>query len=320
MIRLFLFLLLPLALFAIESKVVLEFEKTQRLFVSQKFIVQLKVMSTGFKLSNLEVDYNHNNDFVIIAPESAAYNETDGDYSVVVYEYEVYPLKKGRLTLKPWVVTYDVSMGYGMPMKHFKRSPKRKVFNIRSIKGYGFLLATPKLTLTTSFSPLQSTFKIGDAIERTIVFKAVDVPDLLIPNISLHDIEGLKIYPEEPHLSQNVDSEGGLVSTRIQKETYLFTKDGNYTIPSETLYWYNTKSKRVQKERTKRYSFSVIAPQKEEIKSTDTTAFKKVYLLYGFLGLFSLYLLYRILKLLPKHQPKVKKRSKSLLVESINPK
>jgi len=320
MIRLFLFLLLPLALFAIESKVVLEFDKTQKLFVSQKFVVQLKVMSTGFKLSNLEVDYNHNNDFVIIAPESAAYNETDGDYSVVVYEYEVYPLKKGRLTLKPWIVTYDVSMGYGMPMQHFKRKPKRKIFNIRSIKGYGFLLATPKLTLTTSFSPLQHTFKVGDAIERTIVFRAVDVPDLLIPNIPLQDIKGLEIYQEEPHLSQKIDSEGSLVATRIQKETYLFTHEGNYTIPRETLYWYNTKTKWVQKERTKRYSFSVIAPPKEEIKPPEHTAFKKVYLLYGFLGLLSLYLLYRIAKLLPKRKLKVKKRSKSLLVESINPK
>ena len=313
-------LFLPLALFAIESKVVLAFDKTQRLFVSQKFVVQLKVMSTGFKLSNLEVDYNHNNDFVIIAPESAAYTDTDGDYSVVVYEYEVYPLKKGRLTLKPWVVTYDVSMGYGMPMKHFKRSPKRKVFNVRSVKGYDFLLATPRLRLTTTFSPTQSTFKIGDAIERKIVFKAVDVPDLLIPTIPLQDIEGLDIYPEEPRLSQKVVREGRLVSTRIQKETYLFTQEGNYTIPSETLYWYNTKTKRVQKERTKRYSFSVITPPVEVTRITETTSFKKVYLLYSVLGLLTLYLLYHIVRLLPKRQPKVKKRSKSLLVESINPK
>jgi len=311
---------LPLALFAIESKVVLKFNTNQRLFVSQKFVVQLKVMSTGFKLSNLEVDYNHNNDFVIIAPESAAYTESEGDYAVVVYEYEVYPLQKGKLTLKPWTVTYDVSMGYGQPIKHFKRSPKRKVFNIHSVKGYDFLLATPSLRLTTTFSPTQSTFKVGDAIERTIVFTAVNVPDLLIPTIPLQDIEGLDIYPEEPRLSQKVVREGRLVSTRIQKETYLITHEGNYSIPKETLYWYNTRTKQVQKEQSKPYSFYVVAPIKKAVPPKEVSTFKTIYLFYGLLALLLLYLLYRGSQLLPKRKPKVKKRSKSLLVESINPK
>jgi len=320
MMRFIWILLLPLALFAIESKVVLKFNTHQRLFVSQKFIVQLKVMSTGFALSNLEVDFNHNNDFVIIAPESSAYSDNEGDYSVVVYEYEVYPLQKGKLTLKPWTVTYNVSMGYGQPIKHFKRATKRKVFNIRSIKGYDFLLATPSLRLTTTFSPTQSTFKVGDAIERTIVLKAVNVPDLLIPTIPLQDIEGLDIYPEEPRLSQKTVNENTLRSTRIQKETYLITHEGNYSIPKETLYWYNTRTKKVQKEESKPYSFHVVAPIKKAVQDKEVSSFKTIYLFYGLLALLAFYLLYRGSKLLPKRKPKVKKRSKSLLVESINPK
>lgn len=314
--RIILFLFLPLYLFALEAKVQIQINKNQEFFVSKKTTLMLKVMSTGFQMNNLEVDYGDNKDFVIIAPSSASYNQTEGDYSVVVYEYEIYALKKGKVALLPWKVNFDVSLGYGMPKEHFTKSTKNKVLTIASVKGYDFLLATSKLEVKTSYSSKEDSFIVGEALQRNIKITAVDVPDLLIPAITATHLKGLQVYEDEVRLSQKkFDSK--VLATRIQKETYVFNSEGNYTLPTKILHWYNTKSKKVEKVEIQGKIFSVIAPplptKKIDKKSFSLNLF---YLLYGISFFLFILILFKWYK---NKKPKVKKRAKSLLVKSINP-
>ena len=300
MMRLLLFLLTPLLLFGLEAKVELQVNPDQELFVSKKLIVTLKVMSTGFKMDDLNVDFGKNQAFIIIAPESAAYTTFEDDFNVVVYEYELYPLEKGRLTLAPWTVHFSSSLGYGMKKEYFVKKSHSKRLNIRSVRGYDFLLATPKLSATTTFIAKSNTLHVGDAVSRKIVLKAYDVPDILIPNVEVEAIEGIQVYSEEPQLSQRKEQDR-LISTRVQEDVFVLTKEGNYTIPSSLFYWYNTETKRVRKEYTKRFSFEVkAAPKPDEVVIKESVS-NKTRLVYAavFIGsIAALWLLYRLYTLL----------------------
>ena len=261
--RLLFFLLMPLLLFGSKAMVTLEIENPKELFVSKKFIVTLKVKTTAYSINDLDVNFQNNNDFVIIAPQSAAYLDSEeiGDetYQYSAYEYEVYPLKTKSATLRPWTVSFNVSLGYGQPLQHFKLKTKQKRVYIHAPKGVkGFILSTPKLTIKTSFSTLQKKFKVGDAITQTIETTALDVPDVLIPKIIFPEIEGLKRYEEESRLSQ-VKGETYLVSKRVQSATYLFLEEGNYTIPRQTLKFYDTDQSKIRYEKSQMFTFEVIA-------------------------------------------------------------
>ncbi len=307
MIRFFFLMWIPLSLFAIEGKVKLEIKPNQEFFVSKKIIVTLKVMSTGFKMDNLNVNFGKNRKFIIIAPNSAAYTVSEDDFNVVVYEYELYPLEKGQILLQPWKVSFSSSLGYGMPKENFVCTSTQKQLTIASIKGYDFLLATPRLTATTSFIAKSNTLNVGDAITRKIVLKAYDVPDILIPHVETLKIKGIKNYPEEAQLSQTQE-EKHLVSTRIEEDVFVLNKEGNYSIPSTLFYWYNTDLKRVEKEYTKKFSFEVKALPKPDVIVIEKGMNKKELLFYtlfivgALLSLFLLYRLTQVVKRKKKHK------------------
>lgn len=317
--RIALLLLLPLFLFASKAFVELDIDRGQRFFVSKKFIATLKVETTAFSISNLDVNLESSDDVVVIAPSSASYKSSEeigGErYQYSAYEYELYPLKPGGLSLKPFKVSFDVSSGYGQPREHFELQTSQKEIFVSSVKGVdGFILATPKLTVKTAYSERQKAYKLGDAITQTITISAVDVPDVLIPTLAFADIEGVKRYEDESRLSQ--EKKGGrLVSRRVQSATYLFNRDGNFTLPSHTLKWYDTQTSRVATARTEPYSFEVIDTTRKapDAKAKSAISYKQLFL--PALGVMAgmLFLVYGIIR--------YRKRDKDrfALVKRINP-
>ncbi len=274
------FLLLPLFLFGAKALVELEIDRAQEFFVSKKFIATLKVKTTAFSISDLAVNLEGNSDFVIMEPSSAAYinSEEIGDeqYQYNVYEYELYPLKADGLSLKPLKVSFSVSSGYGQPKEHFSLETSQKELFVSSPKGVdGFILATPNLSIKTTYSESKKSYKLGDAITQTITMRAIDVPDVLIPKIAFSEIEGFKYYEDESRLTQE-KKDKKLISQRVQSATYVFNQDGNFTIPSQSLKWYNTKTSRIVSTKTKAYSFEVIDETPKELsKKEESVSYKK---------------------------------------------
>ncbi len=268
--RLLLFLCLPFLLFGAKALVSLDIDRAQEFFVSKKFIAVLKVKTTAFSISDLNVDFKNNNDFIIISPQSASYTSSEelGEetYQYSVYEYEFYPLKANGISIEPLEVSFNVSSGYGQPKEHFTLHTSKKELFITSVKDSDkFLLATPELSITSSYSTNLKSFKIGDAITQTIEIRAFDVPDVLIPKLKFPSIQGMKLYEDEDNLSQK-KSKNILESKRIQSATYIFMKDGNFTLPKQKMQWYNTADSKIKTEESEAYSFEVIGEVLKEKK------------------------------------------------------
>lgn len=290
--RVILFLFLPLFLFASKAMVSLEIDRGQEFFVSKKFIAIVKVKTTAFSISDLDVDFGDNKDFIFVAPESAAYisSETIGEetYQYSVYEYELYPLRANGISLKPLNLSFNVSSGYGQPKEHFELKTSQKELFISSPKGVdGFVLVTPKLSIESTFSSNQKSYKVGDAITWKVSINAIDVPDVLIPKIKFPLIEGLKLYEDESKLTQT-NQDTNLVAKRVQSATYLFMKDGNFTLPAQKMEWYNINTSKLESENTQSYSFEVIAKVKEVPAQENNDYVKIAYVLIGIIVTFLL--------------------------------
>jgi len=318
--RILFILLFPIFLFGAKALVELDIDRAQEFFVSKKFIATLKVKTTAFSISDLDVNLEGNSDFVIIAPSSAAYTNSeeigDEQYQYNVYEYELYPLKSGGLSLQPLKVSFNVSSGYGQPKEHFDLKTTQKELFVSSPKGInGFILATPKLSTKTRYSSYKKHYKVGDAITQSIDTTALDVPDVLIPKIVFPDVEGFKRYDDESKLTQEKKNEG-LISKRLQSVTYVFMQEGNYTIPSQKIKWYNTLTSHIKTENTMAYSFEVIDDRVQASKDVieKSTSYKKPLLIALSTMAFILLLIYGIIRFKRR-----KNKNRYALTKRINP-
>lgn len=307
-------------LYAIQGKIELQVDTKEPLFVSQPFTVTLKVMSSGYSIRHLQIDYGEHEAFLIVAPKSAAYNMREGEYNVVVYEYSLYPLQKGPHTIEPWHVTFESSMGYGHEPKRITAKTEPLHVDIASVNGYDFILATPHLTLESNFLHVKKRYEVGDIIQRETLIQAEAVPDLLIPAIhtSLND-DAIQSYQSEPMLSQT-HQKALLISKRVQKESFRLLKEGNFSIAGLEIPWYNVDTKKVEIAQTNPLFLHVTAGPSQAVKvsATDSITLRKSVIII--VVLLMLYPLYRGIRQIGRLKTRSHKRSRSLLAESINPK
>ena len=305
MMRIFFLLLVPLLLFGIDAKVSLTIAPNQEFFVSKKIVATLKVMSTGFKMDNLNVDFGNNDNFIIIAPQSAAYNDYEDGYSVVVYEFVLYPLTSKKVWLEPWNISFDISMGYGMPKKHFQKTTQRKKLFIDAPQGYDFILATSDLQAQNNYELPDKALEVGDIITRTTVVQATSIPDVLLPAIPLQRSKAFEIRQDEPKIYEKKQG-AQTIAVREQTEYFILKQDGNLTIEALRFDWFDTTTHKVRHTTTQPLHITVKPlPQEESVSRKEA---KMGYIWFFIGGVLALGLFF-VFKQVPSRH----------LVNSINP-
>jgi hypothetical protein len=306
-----LFIALTLGLFAVEGAIsVYPMEKEHR-FVSEEIILKVDLKTTAFTIKNAKIHLENTKDYIVLVPMSAAYLETveidDAQWQVVHYEYKLYPLHAGKITIEPIDISFNVSMGYGQPEKQFTLRSDTMVLDIVAPQGVhkdAFVLSTPSYVLKSEVTPKFSetnvtTIKVGDAIELKITQEAKNVPDLLLKSIHFSEDPHFKIYKEEPTLkSKEIGTE--TIATRTDSFTFVATKEGNVSIPSQTLIWWNPVKQVLHKEKTASLHFIVLPTPKSDASLTPSQAEKP-----SVLSILLIFILIGVLyKLIPTIQKK----------------
>lgn len=95
----------------------------------------------------------------------------------------------------------------------------------------------------------------GDAIQRTITIKGINVPAEYLPSIydpnqsnttpKATDDGNYKIYIDKPELNNKIIDQK-LQGSLSQKITYILTKSGDLALPGHKITWWNNKSKSIQ--------------------------------------------------------------------------
>lgn len=320
-----LFIVLTLGLFAVEGDFSVYVAEQERRFVSEEIVLKVDLKTTAFSIRYAKIGLENTKDYIVLAPKSASSLETvernDTRWQVVHYEYKLYPLHAGKMTINPIEITFKASMGYGQPDSNFTFLSDALVLDISAPEGVGkndFVLSTPHYSLKSDISPKLSEtnvtkIKVGDAIEIKVTQEAKNVPDILLEALHFSEDPHLKIYKEEPILKTKiVGSE--TTATRTDTFTFVAGKEGNVSIPSQTFIWWDPANEVLHKEKTEALHFIVLAAPRSDASLTPSEEGEEE--LPWVLNLFLILILMAVLyKLIPTIQKK-KEKAKMVYMQS----
>ena len=104
-------------------------------------------------------------------------------------------------------------------------------------------LPARELTLAETWSPDDTKFQVGDPMTRTVTIHAKGLTGEQLPEIPLHEIPHLKIYPDQATSTTNFDGTWA-VGTREQKLALVPTQPGQMILPEIRIRWWNLETHR----------------------------------------------------------------------------
>ena len=263
-------LIFVINLYGIDGAVSLSVATKEKRYTSQEVVLKIDLKTTAFSIKNSKIDLRSSDEYIIVAPQSASSIETidinGTDWQIVHYEYMLYPLRDGRITIPRVAMSFDASMGYGQKSQRFDLHSHELNLNIDTPKGAKegeFVLSTPRYTLSSTLDGSRdesnlTRLKVGDAITLQIRQEALNIPDILLSPSRYAESQYFKIYPKEPLLESKIEGDDR-VSSRIDSYTFVATKEGNTTIPIESIVWWNPNEEHLYSEEREAYSIVIEA-------------------------------------------------------------
>jgi len=284
--------LLTVDLLAIDGKVKVYIKKYNEIYTSQKVTLVIELMTNAFSISDARIIVPASSKYIVQVPKSADYLRTvdinDTDWQLVHYEYQVYTLRAGEITIASIPISFSASMGYGQPKKVFDLQSEILRFKVKSPQGVKegqFVLVTDNYTLESEVKPAKKQLIVGDAVEVKITQKASGVLDILLKPFVYNSNEKVRVYDKEPELKSGL--KGGFDVSRTDSFTFVATAEGNVTVAVQEAVWWNAQVKKVQKETIPAMIFEVIADPQIAIDAKKAEQ-KRI---LGYLVLFSVLLL-----------------------------
>lgn len=294
-----LFLFLTFDLFAIEGSVKVYVKNNDTVYTSQKVIVAVELLTDAFSISDAKITFPSSSKYMVQAPKSADYLRTEDingtDWQLVHYEYVLYPLRAGEIDIPSLLITFSASLGYGQPKKEFVFNSEVLSMMVQlpeGVKAETFVLVTNKYSLKSELKPEKKQLIVGDALTFTITQEANGVPDILLKPLIYKSNDKLRVYNKEPKLKSRL--KGDFDVSRTDSFTFVATKEGNVTLPSQELLWWDAKTEKLHKETIPSIHFEIIEDPQIAL---DVEKRKRNKILFSFaLGsilLLGLYLIFR---------------------------
>lgn len=111
--------------------------------------------------------------------------------------------------------------------------------------GYWWLPAS-QVVLSSEWDTPNPTFKVGEAITRSVYLKAYGVIENQLPDINFAKIDGIKQYPEKP-VAMSSQNNGEIVSIKKFSNVFIPEKSGQIKIPAVSINWYNIQTGQLEK-------------------------------------------------------------------------
>lgn len=192
-------------------------------------------------------------------------SETRGDatFAGVMADYDIYPQEPGAFALEPAPVTLTYALDPPRSVAARLATP-RLTFTATipdAARGLDPFLATPRLSLSQSFAPAGGRFQVGDALTRTIVAEAVDLPAIFLPRLGTAAPDGIAAYPAQPRVEDLLGARGAPArGRRTEQVTYTFERPGDYALPAVALAWWDSETGRVERALLPALAVHVVPP------------------------------------------------------------
>lgn len=160
--------------------------------------------------------------------------------------YVIIPQRPGDLVVPELqiAVGFKTDAGEQDMMLTVQPAPIVSIFPTE-MDGVGLFISSDDVKVTQKFDQDPTGLRAGDAIERQVTTVAGGTFALALPQIQFAEIDGAKLYPAQPQLS-DVTNRGSYRATRIDAVTYVFEKPGSYVLPDISVRWWNPARQRAE--------------------------------------------------------------------------
>ncbi len=223
--------------------------------------------------------------------EQRQYTSQRGNQHIQVVEqqYLITPQRSGTLRLSASEVNGKLAQGrprntvFGPQYSRFRQlSQRSEPFSVEvkpvpaNFAGQPWLPAH-QLDLTDDWQ--MDSLEVGQPITRTLTLTVRGLGSNQLPELKMTVPDGVRQYPEEPVLDQEVD-DGELVSTLRQQVTLIPTQSGALEFPAVELQWWNVDLHRTEQARIEATGLQIggdasVAPVDQSLSATPPPALRK---------------------------------------------
>ena len=195
-------------------------------------------------------------------------------YQVLERKYAIFAENSGKLELNPLIFEGEVTDNSRQSFGMFQRGrPIRKVSQMLELEikqiPQNFVsqawIPAKQVTLQQSWSQ-NKPYRVGDPITRTINLTATGLSETQLPDLSIDDIDGAKIYQDKTDTLTRTDGQQ-LISSKVIKYAVIPTEAGSLEIPEFNLEWFDTKSQSAQMARIPATTLAVAVAENNTISA-----------------------------------------------------
>jgi len=168
-----------------------------------------------------------------------AYNQR---YEVRERQYLIFPQKSGELTIRPQTFSGMLINTRTRQRMRVRELSKPVSIDVKAppaeFSGDLWLPAT-SFHLSEKWEPEPNGLYVGDSLTRTLEIKALGLLGSALPPISTPEVEGLKVYPDQP-FTESYEHETGAQSVRRETHALVAVTDTTVTLPEISIPWWDT--------------------------------------------------------------------------------
>ena len=189
---------------------------------------------------------------IVVLPQDRPQNSNEQiggvTYAGIAETYTIYPQQPGDFQLPPAVITVSYASA---PPKSTETQVPLPGFTFHAdvpaaAKNLDYFLPTTNLTIQQKWSTPLKNLRAGDTVERTVTVTATKMQAMLIPPLPMDAPDGIRVYHDEPTVQDQKTDRGEFVyGRRTQSARYLIQKEGDYTLPSIAVKWWNLSTNRL---------------------------------------------------------------------------
>jgi hypothetical protein len=179
-------------------------------------------------------------------------------YAAQRKEYVIYPQRAARYSVPSLTVNITYARPGEPPGEVTLNSPSQ-AFEAgvpQEAENVDYFVTTPRLQVNEEYNRKFDDLKVGDSIVRTITMIADDSVGMLLPPLDFSAMEGLSVYPASPRM-EDESNRGVYTGKRFESVTYVLEKEGDYTLPEISIYWYDLQNEVLNTETLEAVEFSV---------------------------------------------------------------
>lgn len=236
----------------------------QRISVGQQATLTIEIATNRWFGGGTTIKTPLSDDLLLIQRQRFAVNSTErraGQTWVLQrWSLSLFPRRAGAITVPPIALSFAVNAerdGLVVGALNTAALPF-SAYLPESLPADSDWLASPVASINLMSDQTLSNLVIGDAFTLTYTLQAEDLMAMMLPEISLPAIPGLAIYPAIAQLKDD-SNRGANSASRSSEFAFVVEAAGQYTIPAQSILWWNTDQQQLQVLATEAQVFTVAA-------------------------------------------------------------